>query len=470
MIDTAKENLCVNKLISEKTEIVFVEGDMIIPDSKPDVLNTISTSGIACIYKKELQDGKIRFDGSVQTYVMYVPEGMEEGVRGLNTTLDFSENMEMDGVTSDMQAVLKTNVKSVEAKVINDRKIGIKVALEVSVKIYAKDEKEVVNDVKDDDEMQILKTSLTVNSLLGTGITKINAKDTVQIDTIDQLAEILKVGFIDMPDVSENNTCDVNYELRNIVIKPQPQEEHSIYLELEYEVSCNVYEEKDMNLIQDMYRPDINLKIERMKFTTISDKKVIKQTRNVQEKINLQDIEGKNLIDVESYVQIQKETKINTKILYEMELKMNFMFLSQNMQVSTQTAIIPFEYVIDNLERGESINTRNEIEILSQDFVIQDGGNVSCNININIETNMYRNNNTNLINCVEEDGEREEQDYSIVIYIVKKGDTLWNIAKEFGSTVDDIVKANAIENPDVIQIGEKLYIPKFVRVPSNRYA
>ena len=71
-------------------------------------------------------------------------------------------------------------------------------------------------------------------------------------------------------------------------------------------------------------------------------------------------------------------------------------------------AIIPFEYVIDNLERGESINTRNEIEILSQDFVIQDGGNVSCNINIHIETNMYRNNNTNLINCVEEDGEREE--------------------------------------------------------------
>lgn len=39
-----------------------------------------------------------------------------------------------------------------------------------------------------------------------------------------------------------------------------------------------------MNLIQDMYRPDINLKIERMKFITISDKKVIKQTRNVQEK------------------------------------------------------------------------------------------------------------------------------------------------------------------------------------------
>ncbi len=58
MVDIAKENLCVNKLISEKTEIVFVEGDIIIPDSKPDVLNTISTSGIACIYKKKYKKEK----------------------------------------------------------------------------------------------------------------------------------------------------------------------------------------------------------------------------------------------------------------------------------------------------------------------------------------------------------------------------------------------------------------------------
>lgn len=61
-------------------------------------------------------------------------------------------------------------------------------------------------------------------------------------------------------------------------------------------------------------------------------------------------------------------------------------------------------------------------------------------------------------------------DYSIVIYIAKREIHYGIIAKEFGSTVDDIVNSNAIENPDVIQIGEKLYIPKFVKVPSNRYA
>ena len=54
------------------------------------------------------------------------------------------------------------------------------------------------------------------------------------------------------------------------------------------------------------------------------------------------------------------------------------------------------------------------------------------------------------------------EDYSVIIYVVKDGDTLWKIAKKYGSTVDDIVRVNGIENPDKINIGEKIYIPKYV--------
>ena len=86
VIDTEKENLCVNKLVSEKKEIVIVEGDMIVPDSKPDILNTICTSGVVSIYKKEVLNEKVRLDGNINTYIMYVPDGEEDIVRGLNTT------------------------------------------------------------------------------------------------------------------------------------------------------------------------------------------------------------------------------------------------------------------------------------------------------------------------------------------------------------------------------------------------
>ena len=295
MVNIAKENLCINKIMAEKTEIIFVEGDMIVPDSKPDILNAIYTSGIACIYKRELQEGKIKIDGGVSTYIMYMPEGMEEGVRGINTTLDFTQSIDVEGINQDMQACVTTNVKSIETKVINGRKIGMKVALEINIKVFAKEDIEVVNDITEQEDVQLLKNDFMMNSLLGTGSTKIYAKDTVQIDNIDQLAEILKVstnlmekdvkisynkvltkaeveikmvkpkipvvGFIDIPNVSEDNTYDVCYELRNIIVKPNAQEEHSIYVELEYEVSANIYETKKINLIQDLYSPSKMFKI-----------------------------------------------------------------------------------------------------------------------------------------------------------------------------------------------------------------
>ena len=44
-------------------------------------------------------------------------------------------------------------------------------------------------------------------------------------------------------------------------------------------------------------------------------------------------------------------------------------------------------------------------------------------------------------------------------YIVKEGDTLWNIAKRFYTTADSIMEANNLEN-DMIYPGMKLIILK----------
>ena len=74
----------------------------------------------------------------------------------------------------------------------------------------------------------------------------------------------------------------------------------------------------------------------------------------------------------------------------------------------------------------------------------------------------YRNVEIPAINNITEETEDDLEDYSVIIYVVKDGDTLWKIAKKYGSTVDDIVRVNGIENPDKINIGEKIYIPKYV--------
>ena len=93
IVETLKENLSVNKLVCSKKEIIFAEGDMIVPDSKPDILDTICTSGIICLYKKEVLDGKVRLDGNVNTYIMYLADDSKDRIRALNTSIDFSENI-----------------------------------------------------------------------------------------------------------------------------------------------------------------------------------------------------------------------------------------------------------------------------------------------------------------------------------------------------------------------------------------
>lgn len=48
----------------------------------------------------------------------------------------------------------------------------------------------------------------------------------------------------------------------------------------------------------------------------------------------------------------------------------------------------------------------------------------------------------------------------VVIHIVQQGETLLAIAEQYGVTVQEIVAANGLENPDHLQIGQELIIPQ----------
>lgn len=508
MVETTKENLSINRLVSEKNELLFIEGDMIVPDSKPDILSTINTSGNVCIYKKEIMDDKIRLDGNINTYIMYLTDNSDESVRGLNTNLDFSENINMPNCTSDMLVNSDINIKSIECKVLNGRKINIKVGLEVKLKVYSNENIEIVNGINNNDDIQMLEENLNVNSLVGNGNTKVYVKDTIPIDNADNLAEILKanvnlvdrdikisynkvlakseaevrimylteentintiinkipvVGFIDIQNVNEEDLCDTNYEIKNMIIRPNNIEEHSIYIELEVEVSCMVYEEKQINLIQDLYSPSKEVSFNKRNVRTIANKKNMQKTCQIREKVNIPEIEDKSLVDVDIMSIINKESKINSKIIYEGELELNFIFISGGISaISSKKVKMPFQYEVNDIRNVEQMNISTNIEIASQDFIIQSGGEVNCNVDMMFNLCMCQNVNLNIIEELNAEDNRDLEDYSLILYIVKEGDTLWKIAKKFKSTIDDIVRTNGIENPDHIEIGQKIFIPKYV--------
>ena len=505
-INTIKENLCINKMIGSKKEILLIEGDMIVPDAKPDILSTICTSGVVCIYKKEILDEKIRIDGSINTYIAYLADDEKDKIRGLNTSLDFSETLNILGCKEGMNEIIKTKLKSIECKVINGRKIGIKATLELEIRIYSNEEVEIINEVKDVEDIEVLKQELNVNSLVGLGETKIYAKDTIAINQEDNIGEILRsdvgicdkdikisynkiltkaealikimyltednrincvtakipiVGFIDIANVNEQNVCDINYEIKNIIIKLNSADEHSIYVELEVGVKAFVYEEKQIYLIQDLYSPCENLEFDTRKITTMANKKCKKDIKQIREKVMLENNGNEEILEVQINPVIEKENRLNNKIVYEGIVYLNFIMKNSNMQINKRNAQTSFEYVMENVSDS---NVDMEIEVENSDFFVQDGGVINSNIDLLINQNLYNNVNLNIMNEIKTNGTKEVEDYSVIIYIVQKGDTLWNIAKKFGSTVDNIVKVNNIENENKISVGQKIFIPRYVRV------
>ncbi len=48
---------------------------------------------------------------------------------------------------------------------------------------------------------------------------------------------------------------------------------------------------------------------------------------------------------------------------------------------------------------------------------------------------------------------------TLIVYTVRRGDSLWSISKQFGVTVQNLVDANPGINPNAIQYGQKVMVP-----------
>lgn len=507
-VDVTRESLCVNKIVGQKIENFVVEGDMIVPDIKPDILNTISTTGNICIYKKEVLDGKIRVDGKINTYIVYLADSDNDATRGISGGIDFTQVIDFEQVTSQMELDEEITIKSIECKVLNGRKVNIKAVLQMSAKVYSNENIDIINQVNEIQDIQTLKNNLNINSLVGSGSSKTYAKDTFIIDNTDNLAEILKtdiniinkdvkvsynkvlakaeanvkilyltednrirlvennmpiMGFIDIPNVSEENLCDLKYKVKNIIVKPNSVEEHSIYIEVEIELGCKVYETKAINIIQDMYSPTQDLEYTTKLVHTMSNKQIIKQQCDIKESIAMSEIGDNEIYEVVVKPEITTQNIVGKKIMYEGEVKLEFIFASENVsRIDTKQCILPLNFSVDvpDIEQSSSLDT--VIDVVREDFVNSGRGEISSNISLEFSIDVSKTVAINVIDQIELKETRKREIYSIIIYFVKEGDSLWKIAKKFRSTVEDIARVNNIEDVNKIYPGQQLFIPRYV--------
>ena len=124
-----KNTVSINKKMAEKLKTIEVQGDIIVPDTKPDIVNIINTNSNPYIYKEELNDGKYRFDGNVDTHIIYLSDTGE--TKCIQTTLDFMDFIEDTMINSNMSTKYRIEIVNIDTKILNERKISVTINLKI---------------------------------------------------------------------------------------------------------------------------------------------------------------------------------------------------------------------------------------------------------------------------------------------------------------------------------------------------
>lgn len=506
VVELDKESICINQEADRKKEVFQVENDMIVNDIKPDVLNIINTSGIICLSKKEIVDGKLKLEGEINTYIIYLADDEKGSTRSLNNVVNFSEKIDLPNYKDNMIENIAINLKGVEANVINGRKINIKAFVEVQTNLYENMNLEVVNNVDSIENIKALKTNEQILSLLGSGTNKASAKDTLSINETDDIAEIMKVnfklvnrevknsynkvlvkaeadveilylteddrinsvnaripimGFVDMPNVNDDCKYNLSDFVNKIIVKPNNSEEHSIYVEAEIEFSIKVFELKNIDIVEDLYSVSDNANFQGTNVNTIIRQETIQDETKIKEHMEIPELDNATICSSKITPEIKKESIENGTICYEGEIGVEILYVKDN-KLNNKKITIPFNFEISSNYINDNISETTNINVSNDNFIITQNGALDINMMLEFEVLVTESKRLSLIKDINIEECTNKNPYSMVIYFVKQGDTLWKIAKKFRTTVEDIARVNEIENENKISVGKQLYIPKFV--------
>lgn len=491
-----KQVMKLNRKVLSKEKEVEISLDVIVPDIKPDIVAIFNTNANSYIYKEEIANGKIRLDGNVDTYVVYLSETGE--TRSLAVNMDFIETVEDSSIEEGMRYKSNVRIKKIETKILNERKINIIAKIKLNIEFYENSEVEFLKSSDTDSKLQKMEKNYELKQLVGTNKSKASVKEDIILETAESIIEILKteitvtnienkvsynkvlakadanikivyqtedmkirvlkttyplMSFIDIENVEENHICETEFKLRNMLFKINLTESNKIIAQIDFEACAEVYEVQEIKVIQDMYSLDKEINFTRKDIDVSLNSEIRKEIMKIEEKVLIEDVT--QIIDVSSNVEVVSKTISGVYANYELEIVLDIMYEADSRGgVNSKTIRIPFIMKIE-----DTLDANANFSILNQDFKL-DNEDLVCNMEIECKACKDKVNKISILENIEEKECENKNEYSMVVYFVKPCDTIWKIAKMFKVTEDSIIQANNLENPDKINVGSKLYIVK----------
>ena len=507
----------MDRIKGEAVMQVSFDEDMNLAENKPDCAKVCFSRGCVEITDTKILADQVRVLGNLHFQVLYYTGEKGCALVKWEGKLPLEEKLHVEGVKPADLVTVNGNVEDLTVSMINSRKLNIRSVVtleaaceelydeEITIGIHSKEPVEyrrsviaparIVVQKKDvfrwkeefpvpgnyPNIFQILWTDLLIKDMeykimdgrLGVqGEVRAFVLYEAEGDSGDVYffeRTIPFSGVLECQGCREGGFADIRYEIsqKDFAIRPNEDgEERNVGLDLTLELNMHIYEEDQTELISDIYGVtcQVNSKCKDTFLRKIQGK--VNGKMKLSHKIRVRGKSGGILqvMHPEGNVYVE-ETRIvqqGLQISGVFCVKILFITGEDAMPYSFAEEQIPFQYVLEmsNLQKEDMCKVQAGVEQLQVQLL--DGEEMEVRTVLGMDAMVFRPLPVKLVQEAETlpvDQLLWSSIPSILIYIVKPGDTLWDIGKRYFIPVEQIKRLNHLES-DLIMPGQKLFLVK----------
>ena len=506
-IEVIKENFQSNRLKGAEEAQTLVETQIYLSPTNPEIEKLIWVKTKADILDTRLMKDKLIVTGRVKYDVLYKGPDEERNLHTLDTDVEFREEILIEGIDEEMESFIETRIEHTEWEIF-DNKVDLKSLISIKIDVREIEEFELATAINGDENLQTLDEKINYRGFYAQQISYGNIQENITIE--DGLPEIHKILNFNIK-VKEQETIIAEDRIItsaevfvNIIYYGEDQihsleEEFSLnhFIEMEgvdntfipkvrfediqgnYEIGTNElgenkvieldirikvigksYYENLQNLVVDVYSTTDELDIQGEEIELSENIKTMDYEEEVE--LELSEVDALEVLDIEVNINNLQRYIEEEDLIIDSILSLDIIYIDRMTgELNKHSGDFPFRTTIDeNLDWDIDIrleSTVNDIKYVTK----RDGLEIIADVNHNIELLKTRRvyGIVDLEKGVEALGSKERP--SITVYIVQKDDTLWDIAKRYGTTMNMIQSLK--EGEDRLEPGDKIIIEKQIQ-------
>lgn len=518
MMELVKKEIHMNRQKGSTVSQITLDDDFIVPDTLDDVARILLDHGEIQIETARRQGEKETVQGKLLFRILYRQE--EGGLQALGGEIPFEEVMNVPGLEEHDDVQVTWTLEDLSTSMIHSRKLNIKAVVTLEVRVESLCDAEAATDVETDDtEAEVLRHTVNVAAIAVRRKDTYRIREDIQVSgnkpnaekilwdemrlrgvTIRPLDGMLHLegellvfliyagegehtpvqwleesipfsGEVDLAESEEEMIPDVGVRIlhRGVEMKPDYDGEmREFSVDAVLELDMKLYREERVELLSDVYSTGCEIHAEQGEacFDRLLTHNVCK-TR-IGEQISL----GKperilQICHSSGSVKLDEARPEEDGLHLEGVLDLRLLYLTDDdaEPVGTAGQVLPFHCVAgaDGIREDSVWQIHLSLEQLTA--VMLGGGQVEVKAVISAELLVLQPIKEPVVTAIETeplDLQKLQEMPGIVGYVVQKGDSLWNIAKKFHTTVDNVCEINELTERAVRE-GDRLILVKEIK-------